>query len=675
MDFSKPSPAEILPGMVQQASVNMGAQPIDFSKYEQAPPAAIDFSKYEKPAPTAEPSGFWDTLQREGKALTGTIAGMPAAVYHAFSEPATAEEKQEFGGEDQVSGAKRVGLGIHRLALAPVETAADWYSQAAKGKIPDAYEQALSVAPEAIGSAGGALIAGKLAEGAAKATPAVADTLTSPTKMTAPLRAVAPAVNAALKRVPGAVGTAAGYAAGRATGLPEAGVLGGGLGYALTKDIPMPRIPENIGLPSRVEGGPATLPPEAADATPPAARTLVPDPAAGKPEFSNVLQAKQNAPAVSAAATLPAARTIVPDPAAGKPEFPDVLQAKQNAPAATASPQAVEQALNQALGGKPLVRGVSLRNQPAAQAAAAVKLPEGFTPVDSSLLKGYKYDPTAREFTAVLKNGQSYTHGEVTPDQVAAFENADSQGSAWTQQIRNNSPLVRKNGMPVKTGTMQSETGEIIPKAQAGALPQGIVMDPTTDRPQFSYDVAAKPRATPAVAAATPAAGEDLTAILQKSLEQAKMKNAAGARAGVAPEPVATNASGESAASQEAINQARQRAGVPQSAYDEAIRQAAAEGPAWTPEKAQPVVSALNKNPDMEFEARGSVGEGRATSNDLDLYQKKGNLSDAASTLQNLGFKRVAKTAHGETWTNGAQHIDLWDSEHEPVKGYGGAIR
>ena len=336
---------------------------------------------------------------------------------------------------------------------------------------PDPLRHYAQAAQDTFAQGAGQALTALAGEGAAKTAPAVADTLASPTKMTAPLRAVAPAVNAALKRVPGAVGTAAGYAAGRATGLPEAGVLGGGLGYALTKDIPMPRIPENIGLPSRVEGGPATLPPEAADVTPPAS---------------------------------------------------DVLQAKQNAPAATATPQAVEQALNQALGGKPLVRGVSLRNQPAAQAAAAGKLPEGFTPVDSSVLKGYKYDPAAQEFTAVLKNGQTYTHGEVTAEQVKAFEDADSQGSAWTQQIRNNSPLVRKYGVPVKTATMESETGEIIPKAQAGALPQGIVIDPTTGRPQFSYDVAAKPRATPAVAAATPAAGEDLTAILQKSLNQAQ---------------------------------------------------------------------------------------------------------------------------------------------------------
>jgi hypothetical protein len=142
---------------------------------------------------------------------------------------------------------------------------------------------------------------------------------------------------------------------------------------------------------------------------------------------------------------------------------------------------------------------------------------------------------------------------------------------------------------------------------------------------------------------------EDLTPALEASLRKV---NAAKAR--IAPPPA--------------------EAGVPKTVYDRLIGEAMQEGPAWTPEKAKPIVSALNKNPGVEFEARGSVGEGRSTSNDLDLFQKKGSPADAADTLKGLGFKRVASTAHGETWTNGAQHIDIWDSEHEPIKGYSGAL-
>lgn len=95
--------------------------------------------------------------------------------------------------------------------------------------------------------------------------------------------------------------------------------------------------------------------------------------------------------------------------------------------------------------------------------------------------------------------------------------------------------------------------------------------------------------------------------------------------------------------------------------------QALAAGPTWTPEKAAPVIKALGDN----FELRGSVGEGRSTGNDLDIWQKKGNLSEAESTLKRLGFKYNGQTEHGETWTKGDQNLDLWDSAHEPKKGFG----
>ena len=191
--------------------------------------------------------------------------------------------------------------------------------------------------------------------------------------------------------------------------------------------------------------------------------------------------------------------------------------AAQPAPVAAATPAAppaaapkttasvLEQQLNDALGGKKLVPGVPLKNQPAAQ---GVKLPQGFTPVDSSVLKGYKYDPQAQEFTAITNNGQSYTHGEVTPDQVAAFEEADSKGRAWTQAIRNNNPLVRKNGVPVKPVAQAGST------QQASTTPRTVEVDPQTGKPEFS-DVLAKKKAAPA-------ADDDLLDLLERSLAMAK---------------------------------------------------------------------------------------------------------------------------------------------------------
>ena len=103
--------------------------------------------------------------------------------------------------------------------------------------------------------------------------------------------------------------------------------------------------------------------------------------------------------------------------------------------------------------------------------------------------------------------------------------------------------------------------------------------------------------------------------------------------------------------------------------YKNVIDEALKQEPAWTPEKAEPVVKALGK----DFEVRGSVGEGKVTDNDLDIWQKKGDLTDAHDTLKNLGFKRVGPTPHGETWTNTetGQNVDLWDAAHEPIKGYG----
>ncbi len=101
--------------------------------------------------------------------------------------------------------------------------------------------------------------------------------------------------------------------------------------------------------------------------------------------------------------------------------------------------------------------------------------------------------------------------------------------------------------------------------------------------------------------------------------------------------------------------------------YKAAIADATKQEPAWTPEKAKPVVKSLGDN----FEVRGSVAEGKATSNDLDIWQKTGDLSEASDKLKKLGFKFNAETPHGETWTKGDQHIDLWDSEHEPKQNFG----
>jgi hypothetical protein len=101
--------------------------------------------------------------------------------------------------------------------------------------------------------------------------------------------------------------------------------------------------------------------------------------------------------------------------------------------------------------------------------------------------------------------------------------------------------------------------------------------------------------------------------------------------------------------------------------YDQLFNEALNAGPTWTPEKADPILKALGNN----FELKGSVAEGRETSNDLDIWQKKGQLSDAAAALKAQGFRFSHKTPHGEVWTRGDQAVDLWDSKHEPKRGLG----
>jgi hypothetical protein len=449
-----------------------------------------------------EPSGFWDTLQREGKSAVGSIAGVPAAVYHAFAEPPTQEEKDRFGGEDEVAGAKRIGLGIHRLTTAPLETAVNWYSDVAKGKVPDAYEQALSVAPEAIGSAAGNVLGGKLTEGAIKAAPAVADAAAPA------VRATARGVNKALEKAPGTIGTAAGAAIGAASRVPYGFEIGGYLGGTVGSELlPQLKIPgEHFGLPDSVEGGPAAAP------------SYVEKPPAVTPSEAEEFEG------VPSAQTQHAGETIErePETEAAAPETPATTLTKK------ASPADLEKALNDALGGKPLQKGIPLKNQnQSAAPAAAAKLPEGFTPVDSSLLQGYKYDPEAREFSAILKNGQSYVHGDVSPEAAKAFEDADSQGSAWTKKIRQGPGhvLIEKNGEPVVPGTMTSSTGDVIGKTQAGM--EG--MDPAlaqkvNNLKDFMKQSPGKATATPAAKVSAPAATDDLTSLLQQSLDQAPGK-------------------------------------------------------------------------------------------------------------------------------------------------------
>lgn len=166
------------------------ASTIDWSKYSS--PAAsgngqIDFSKYAGQAepgareipviPSANlnsPPSVMDqdpraaiasTLGRELKSFGQTIGGaipipfVQQGILQPFMAPPQTDEERKTTQEHPVVG--RVATGLGRLLVDPVKNAAEWYGNVAKGRVPNAYEQGLSVAPEAMGSGAGNVVLGK----------------------------------------------------------------------------------------------------------------------------------------------------------------------------------------------------------------------------------------------------------------------------------------------------------------------------------------------------------------------------------------------------------------------------------------------------------------------------------------------------------------------------------
>jgi hypothetical protein len=170
-----------------------------------------------------------------------------------------------------------------------------------------------------------------------------------------------------------------------------------------------------------------------------------------------------------------------PEPqSAGLGKLPVHAEEASPAIAKAPEPKEIERQLNDALGGKPLIANVPLKQQGSRITSAAPNPAEGMRPVDSTAIKSYRYDPARREFEVVTQNGSHVIHGDVSPEQAKAFENASSKGKAWSE-LKKNSTYVGKvvNGQRVYAQP---------PKSIRSADPN------------------------------------DLTEILQKSVEQAKKK-------------------------------------------------------------------------------------------------------------------------------------------------------
>lgn len=111
--------------------------------------------------------------------------------------------------------------------------------------------------------------------------------------------------------------------------------------------------------------------------------------------------------------------------------------------------QQLDDTLRTAVGNTAVKPGVPMRYQfktpaPAEGSVAAPNIPEGHTPVEgSSAVRSFKYDPDAQEMHIAPTKGYTYVYGDASPDQATAFQNAESKGIAWGE-IRKSNPLVAK---------------------------------------------------------------------------------------------------------------------------------------------------------------------------------------------------------------------------------------
>lgn len=126
--------------------------------------------------------------------------------------------------------------------------------------------------------------------------------------------------------------------------------------------------------------------------------------------------------------------------------IPPTIEAKPQPLPAAIKPKDVQSQLETSLGASPPLKS----NVP-------LRLQMQNAPQPSSVVRSFQYDPDARELTVETNAGQTYVHGEVTPEEAQGFANAPSKGKAWNQ-IRSNHVQVAKivNGKRVSTIPVKS---------------------------------------------------------------------------------------------------------------------------------------------------------------------------------------------------------------------------
>lgn len=536
MDTSNPSPAQVLPAQIQ--TVGAKTTGVDYDALAQQHGATVDYDQLasqhgavgapqnEQAQPAEQPgwldreiplTSHWNaTLQGLQNIARGGKQALVGA-YDAGKLPTNKEEWAIFlAGGPPALMSYRTGKGL-----------VDTGKQAAE--VPAAIHD-INQSADPLGTYG--QVAGRTAgEGAGQAIVALATEKAgevSPTKATAPVRAVIRGANKALEKAPGTIGASVGAAAGHATGIPGAAEVGAGAGYALGKEVlPQIKIPgENVGLPKTVAGGPKVAPQYVEPIQNAAAAR-----AAGAEDLEGV-----TSPQTEAAGEVP----IEQVPAEMQAPVQNAAAARANPP--DTSPKAVQGQLEQSLGAAPVrkpVPGVAMRNQAAAQSAAAgVPFEHGkvsFTPVKSSAFQGYSYNPATQELD-IMQSGSHYRYVGVEPEtfgrleseagKAAAGEKGASAGKALNDLRQ--APGVQRSG---KVGANGTFTPTVKPKFM-----RSVVFDPETGQPEFSDALEAKrknlqdfitPQKTAAAKTAAPVetpapAEQDLTSLLQESVEQAK---------------------------------------------------------------------------------------------------------------------------------------------------------
>jgi len=441
------------------------------------------------------------TLGRELYSGAKTILGAPSAAYHAFADEPTAEERERFGLSENPDMMERAALGAGRMVYqAPTIAIKDY----ASGKVTG--QGALEVLPEALGQGSGTVVGGKLAEtvapkiarsiprgaGAAvgrmasAAKPVIGRGLLVASDIVDPdyIGMASPRL-AHMQRIAGRIGTKL-----SATPPVEQAASLGKIPVAAPEAAPPATLAGNVRTPGQI--APEAIRPRAfvarpAEPIPPRSGLMLKGEVA-TPE-SDVEMMRRGAPAESGEAAeirglriqnlrsqLANAETTgermqvlrrlkdVESPVDITERPPEQVEALKTRKAG--NPRAIgkqlEASIQRGLGNaEPLERtvrpGVPLRDQFKPPVA------EGHTPVESTAIRSYKYDPAAQELHVTTHDGITHVYGEVSPDQAEEFQNAESKGRAW-KDIRDSSPKVAKviNGqrMASKPGMLRSAAPE-----------------------------------------------------------------------------------------------------------------------------------------------------------------------------------------------------------------------